>query len=91
MQPITLSPELADSIRKAVDTGEFASSGDAVRAAVAEWQDRWQRDDTCTPNHLDELRAMVAEGLASGPSRFTSRAEVKAEARARFSFGARKA
>ncbi len=93
MEPITINlpPELADCVRDAVDKGEFASPGEAVNAAVAEWRDRRERGATGTPYDLVELRAMMAEGLASGPSRFESMAEVKAEARARLTSGARKA
>lgn len=77
---ITLSPEHASLVEKAVDAGEFASPSEVVGEALREWQER--RD-----NHgytIAELRRLIQEGIDSGPGRFASMDEIKTEARRRF-------
>lgn len=76
---IALTPEMAGFVRRAVDAGEFASTSEAIRDAVREWQER--RD--LLGYTVEELRDLVQEGLESGPSRSVTMAEVKAEARRR--------
>ena len=77
---IALPREMADDLRQVVDAGEFASRDEAVQEAVREWQERRGAAAYTT----EELRALVEDGLASGPTRFTSLEEVKAEARRRW-------
>lgn len=77
---IALTPEMAASVRKAVDAGEYASTSEAIRDAVREWRER--RD--LLGYTADELRDLVQEGLESGPGRHASMSEIKAEARRRF-------
>jgi antitoxin ParD1/3/4 len=76
---ISLTPEMADFVRRAVDAGAYASTSEAIREAVREWKDRRDILDY-TPQ---DLRALVEEGLASGPSSRTI-GDVKLEARRRF-------
>jgi antitoxin ParD1/3/4 len=76
---ITLTPEVAKEIEGAVKAGEYASDDEAINDALREWKER--RD-----NHgytIAELRRLVQEGIDSGPGRFTSIEEIKAEARKR--------
>ena len=48
----------------AVETGQYASTSEAIREAVREWQER--RD---LPGYtVDELRVLVQEGIDSGPA-----------------------
>jgi antitoxin ParD1/3/4 len=77
---ITLSPELAAEVDEAVAAGEYASASEVVRDALRQWKER--RD--LFGYTLEELRALVQEGIDSGPGRFASMAEIKAEARRRF-------
>ena len=77
---IALPRQMAEDLRQIVDAGEFDSRDAAVQEAVREWQER--REAEIYPS--DELRALIAEGLASGPSRSASIDEVKAEARRRW-------
>lgn len=77
---IALTPEMAGFVRDAVASGEYASTSEAVREAVREWQER--RD--LLGYTVEELRALVREGAESGASTRASMAEVKAEARRRF-------
>lgn len=76
---IALTPEMAGFVRRAVDAGEYASTSEAIRDAVREWQER--RD--LLGYTVEELRDLVQEGLESGPSRLATMADVKAEARRR--------
>lgn len=76
---IALTPEMANFVRNAVDAGEYASTSEAIRDAVREWQER--RD--LLGYTADELRKLVREGLESGESPRSSMEDVKAEARRR--------
>lgn len=76
---IALTPEMGDSIRKVVEAGEYASASEVVRDALREWGSvRTRRSQA-----IEELRRLAQEGIDSGPSRFKSIADVKAEARRR--------
>lgn len=76
---IALTPEMAGFVRRAVDAGEYASTSEAIRDAVREWQER--RD--LLGYTVEQLRDLVQEGLESGPSHHATMADVKAEARRR--------
>lgn len=76
---ITLSPELAALVDDAVEAGEYASANDVVREALRQWKERRDNFGYTTA----ELRALIQEGIDSGPGRFTSIEEIKAEARRR--------
>lgn len=77
---VTLSPGLAAEVDEAVAAGEYASASEVVRDALRQWKER--RD--LFGYTLEELRALVQEGIDSGPGRYASMAEIKAEARRRF-------
>lgn len=76
---IALTTEQAGFVRSAVEAGEYASTSEAIREAVREWKER--RD--LLGYTVEDLRALVQEGLDSGPSARLSMADVKAEARRR--------
>jgi antitoxin ParD1/3/4 len=76
---ITLSPELAAAVDDVVAAGEYASASEVVRDALRQWKER--RD--LFGYTLEELRALVQEGIDSGPGKFASMDEIKAEARRR--------
>ena len=77
---ITLSPDLAAAVDGAVEAGEYASASEVVRDALRQWKER--RD--LLGYTVEELRVLVQEGIDSGPSRYSSMDEIKAEARARW-------
>ncbi|MBA3448217.1 MAG: type II toxin-antitoxin system ParD family antitoxin [Pseudaminobacter sp.] len=60
---ITLSPELAAMVDGAVEAGEYASASEVIRDALREWKER--RDNFGYT--IEELRALVQEGIDSGP------------------------
>jgi antitoxin ParD1/3/4 len=76
---ITLSPELAAAVDDVVAAGEYASASEVIRDALRQWKDR--RD--LLGYTVEELRKLVQEGIESGPGRFASMDEIKAEARRR--------
>jgi antitoxin ParD1/3/4 len=61
---IAVSPELATTLREAVEAGEYASAGEAVREALSEWRLRRAGREAAAA----ELGRLWDEGLASGPS-----------------------
>ncbi len=76
---ITLSPEVAAAVDSAVKAGEYASDSEVIGDALREWKERRE-------NHgytIAELRRLIQEGIDSGPGRFSSIEEIKAEARRR--------
>jgi len=73
---IALTPELAEHIREAVRSGDYATASEVVRDALRGWMQRRQRDRT--------LRGLVEAGLASGePQDRQPVGEFLKEARAR--------
>ena len=76
---IALTPEMAGLVRRAVESGEYASTSEVVREALREWKQRraLRRQD------IEELRRLWEEGLASGTGRFEDMESIKAEARRR--------
>jgi antitoxin ParD1/3/4 len=61
---ITLSPELATAVDEAVAAGEYASASEVIRDALRGWKER--RD--LYGYSLEELRALIQEGIDSGPA-----------------------
>jgi antitoxin ParD1/3/4 len=76
---VSLTPEMAGFVRGVVEAGEYASTGEAIRAAVREWKER--RD--LLGYTIEELRDLAQEGIDSGPSPYATMDEVRAEARRR--------
>lgn len=76
---ITLSPELAAAVDGAVDAGEYASASEVIRDALRLWKER--RD--LFGYTVEELRALIQEGIDSGPGQFDTMDQLKAEARKR--------
>jgi antitoxin ParD1/3/4 len=76
---IALTPEMLAVVREAVASGEYASSSEVVREALRDWK----RRRTLEQKDIEELRRLWADGLESGPGRFTDMVEVRAEARRR--------
>lgn len=73
---VLLPDELAQEISASVERGEYSSENDAVIGAVDEWRVARSTEDYSS----DELRRLVQEGVDSGPGKFESFEEIKAEA-----------
>ena len=74
---IALTPEMAGFVREVVAEGKYATTSEAIREAVREWQER--RD--LLGYTVEELRGLVQEGLESGISDATSMADIIADAK----------
>lgn len=57
---ITLTAEMAQAVRGAVQAGEYASSSEIVREALRDWRHKRALQE----QELAELRARIQEGLA---------------------------
>ncbi len=56
---VTLTAELANAVRSAVSSGDYASSSEIVREALRDWRaKRGERERA-----LAEMREFIAEGL----------------------------
>jgi len=69
---------LAEQLRAAVESGEYASTSEAVRDAVRLWGDRRE----LRQREIEMLRRAWDEGKASGSAGSLNMAEIIAEARA---------
>lgn len=61
---ITVPVEMAATLRASVEGGEYASTSEVIREAVRDWT----RARDAERRELDELRALIREGMESGPS-----------------------
>lgn len=76
---ITMPSELAETLRRTVAGGEYASTSEVVREALRDWS----RGRDAELRDLEVLRAAIKAGLDSGPG--IPADEVFAELRARYS------
>jgi antitoxin ParD1/3/4 len=76
---VALTPEMLAMLKEAVDSGEYTSTSEVIRDALRAWKARRAVHEM----EVEELRKLWNEGLASGPGRFNSIDEIKAEARRR--------
>jgi antitoxin ParD1/3/4 len=65
---VALTGEQVAALKDAVETGEYATTSEAVREALREWQ--WKRE--LREQEIGRLRALWEEGKASGISTLTS-------------------
>ena len=77
---IALTSEMVAMVRKAVETGEYASNSEVVREALRDWS----RKHFLREKEIEEIRRLWNEGLESGPGKFADVKDIKAEARRRF-------
>lgn len=56
---VSLTPQLEEYIQSRIQAGDYATTSEFVREAVREKRERDYR--------LDELRALIMEGINSGP------------------------
>ena len=56
---ITLTPEMAQAVRGAVETGEYASNSEIIREALRDWRHKRALQE----QEFADLRAKVQEGL----------------------------
>lgn len=76
---IAVTCEQFNSIKIAVDAGEYATTSEVVREALREWQ----RQRELRGKELNRLRALWQEGKASGSANELDADQMLAEARRR--------
>ena len=59
---VALTPEMAMTMRRAVESGEYASASEVMREAMREWQARRTEREQA----LAQLGRLWDEGMASG-------------------------
>ena len=74
---IALPPELIGLVRQAIDSGMYSSTSEVIREALRDWKEKQEHKAVATK----QLKRLWREGIASGPGRFSSMGEIKAEAR----------
>lgn len=77
---IALPAETLESARAAVESGEYASTGEVVRDAMR----LWENHRTLHAQEIARLRRAYEEGIASGSAGPLDIERIKREARARF-------
>jgi antitoxin ParD1/3/4 len=77
---VTLKPTVAEVVRQAIETGEYASQDEIVSEALLEWRLR----RALNPTERDALCRLWDEGVASGPGRFRGMDEIRSAARRRW-------
>ena len=76
---VALPPDLAGLVRKAVESGDYASSSEVIREALREWKARRAaRNDA-----VAELRRLWEQGIASGDSSGLNMAAINKRGRQR--------
>jgi antitoxin ParD1/3/4 len=76
---VNLTPQLEELVRSKVASGLYTSASEVVREALRLMDEQ----DRLRSAKLEQLRDDIRVGLAGGPSKKWSAAEVKAQARAR--------
>jgi antitoxin ParD1/3/4 len=77
---VALTPEMAELVRQAVESGEYASGSEVIREAL--WE--WKLKRSVQKQELEDLRRLWKEGIESGSGHFHDIEEIKEEARRRF-------
>jgi antitoxin ParD1/3/4 len=77
---IELTPELNDMVQDVVSAGQFSTTGEVVREALR----RWKIYEEAKAHALVHMRALIQEGIDSGPGREIDFDEFKAELHADF-------
>jgi len=76
---IALTGEQVAALKAAVETGEYATTSEAIREALRDWQ--WKRE--LRGEDLKRLRESWRQGKASGPAVPLDLAETRKEAQRR--------
>ena len=76
---IALPEEMLQSVKEAVDSGQYASTSEVIRDALRGWQLR----EPLRKAEIERLRKAWEEGLASGPAGPLDFEEIKRRGRER--------
>ncbi len=78
---IAVTPQQAELLRDAVESGAYASSSEIVREAMRDWSAKW----ATRKNDIQHLRELWAQGKASGTPRAVDFEAVHEKARQKLS------
>ncbi len=76
---VALPTDMANLVRRAVDTGDYASSSEVISEALREWKTR----RATRTEALAEMRKLWEEGITSGPTEDLDIAAIKRRGRQR--------
>jgi antitoxin ParD1/3/4 len=76
---VNLTPQLEELVRTKVSSGLYSSASEVVREALRLMDEQ----DRLRQAKLDQLKAEIRRGVASGPAQAWDGAAVKRQARAR--------
>ncbi|MEA3140219.1 MAG: antitoxin ParD1/3/4 [Gammaproteobacteria bacterium] len=76
---IALPAEMATLVRRAVETGDYASSSEVIREALREWKAR----RAARTDAISEIRRLWDEGMKSGLSKDLNISAIKKRGRER--------
>jgi len=74
---VSMTPQHAQLLRDAVESGAYASGSEVIREAMRDWSAKWQQ----RRGDIQRLRELWAEGKASGPATPVDFDELLKEAR----------
>lgn len=77
---IALTQDMASVVRRAVESGEYASNSEVIRDALRDWKVK----RALREQQIEELRRLWHEGVKSGPGRFAGIDDLLQEAERRF-------
>jgi antitoxin ParD1/3/4 len=77
---ITLTPELAEMVSKAVETGDYASTSEVIREALRDWRLK----HLVRQQQIEEVRRLWDEGIQGGLGRFHDMEALIQEAERRY-------
>jgi len=78
---IAITHDMAVIVRKAVESGDYASSSEVVRDALRDWKLKRSSQQS----EVNKMRQLWQEGIESGAGRFSNMGAIKKEAQKRFS------
>ena len=83
---IALTKEMNAMVQEAVASGRYASASEVVRDALRGWEEKQQQ----RADAIAKLKAMIQEGIDSGPSQFHSMDEILTEGQKRLNHDRKK-
>lgn len=78
---VALTPELASTVRQAVDSGEFASASEVIGDALRQWSAH--RALELSPETIADLRLAWHEGLNSGEAQPMDKERIRSRGRSK--------
>jgi antitoxin ParD1/3/4 len=78
---VSMTPQHAELLRRAVESGAYASGSEVIREALRDWSAKWE----ARKGDIERLRQMWDEGKASGTAIAVDFKELRRQARQKLS------